>query len=98
MPVASRSWIEAETAALDAKRDEAVEAQAGNGDIGFVREGQEVAVKLEAFPFTRYGLLKGHVRKLGRDAVQTGQVAATGRRLRRSRAPPASLLRPARRS
>ena len=50
-----------------------VEAQVGNGDIGFVREGQEVAVKLDAFPFTRYGLLKGHVRKLGRDAVQTGQ-------------------------
>ena len=55
-----------------------VEAQVGNGDIGFVREGQEVAVKLDAFPFTRYGLLKGHVRKLGRDAVQTGQVAGTG--------------------
>ena len=52
--------------------------QVGNGDIGFVREGQEVAVKLDAFPFARYGLLKGHVRKLGRDAVQTGQVAGTG--------------------
>ena len=78
MAVTSRPWIEAETAAFDAKRDEAVEAQVGYGDIGFVREGQEVAVKLDAFPFTRYGLLKGHVRKLGRDAVQTGQVAATG--------------------
>ncbi len=52
-----------------------VEAQVGNGDIGFVREGQAVEVKLDAFPFTRYGLIKGHVRKLGRDAVQTGQVA-----------------------
>jgi hemolysin D len=52
-----------------------VEAQVQNGDIGFVTEGQEVEVKLEAFPFTRYGLVKGRVRRLGRDAA----VAAPGR-------------------
>ena len=54
-----------------------VEAQVGNGDIGFVREGQEVAVKLDAFPFTRYGLLKGHVRRLGRNAVKAASNAAS---------------------
>jgi hemolysin D len=46
-----------------------VEAMVQNQDIGFVHEGQEVEVKLDAFPFTRYGLVKGVVRKLGRDAV-----------------------------
>jgi hemolysin D len=40
-----------------------------NKDIGFVQEGQDVEVKLEAFPFTRYGLVRGRVRKLGRDAA-----------------------------
>jgi hemolysin D len=49
-----------------------VEAMVENKDIGFVREGQEVELKLDAFPFTRYGLIKGTVRKLGRDAVQAG--------------------------
>ena len=49
-----------------------VEAMVQNKDIGFVHEGQEVEVKLDAFPFTRYGLVKGRVRKLGRDAVQPG--------------------------
>ena len=41
-----------------------------NRDIGFVRVGQPVAVKLEAFPFTRYGTVPGYVRSISRDAVQ----------------------------
>lgn len=41
-----------------------------NRDIGFVREGQEVTVKLEAFPFTRYGTVKGKLLQVSRDAVQ----------------------------
>ncbi|MGJ4950079.1 HlyD family type I secretion periplasmic adaptor subunit [Bradyrhizobium sp. HKCCYLS20291] len=40
-----------------------------NKDIGFVAEGQDAEVKLEAFPFTRFGLVHGRVRKLGRDAA-----------------------------
>ena len=47
-----------------------VEAQVLNRDIGFVREGQPVRVKLEAFPFTDYGFVEGTVRSLSRDAVQ----------------------------
>jgi hemolysin D len=46
-----------------------VEANVENKDIGFVREGQAVEVKFDAFPFTRYGLVKGTVKKLGRDAA-----------------------------
>ena len=46
-----------------------IEADVENKDIGFVREGQEVEVKFDAFPFTRYGLIKGKVRKLSHDAT-----------------------------
>jgi hemolysin D len=49
----------------------AVEAQILNRDIGFVREGQPVRVKLEAFPFTDYGVVEGVVETISRDAVQT---------------------------
>lgn len=41
-----------------------------NRDIGFIRAGQEVAIKLEAFPFTRYGTLMGSVESIGSDAVE----------------------------
>jgi hemolysin D len=34
-----------------------------------VREGQPAAVKLEAFPFTRYGTVSGRLRSISRDAV-----------------------------
>jgi len=47
-----------------------VQAKMLNKDVGFVREGQEVAVKLEAFPFTRYGTVPGKVGSISRDAVQ----------------------------
>ncbi|MDB5579876.1 MAG: hemolysin [Bradyrhizobium sp.] len=41
-----------------------------NRDVGFVHVGQPVAVKLEAFPFTRYGALPGRIQSLGSDAVE----------------------------
>jgi len=41
-----------------------------NKDVGFVKEGQPVAVKLEAFPFTRYGTVGGHVETVGSDALE----------------------------
>ena len=41
-----------------------------NKDIGFVREGQEAALKLEAFPFTDYGLIPGRLVQISRDAVE----------------------------
>lgn len=40
-----------------------------NQDIGFVHEGQPVTVKVETFPFTKYGTLSGSVRFVARDAV-----------------------------
>jgi hemolysin D len=40
-----------------------------NKDIGFVRRGQPVAIKLEAFPFTRYGTMIGSIQNVGSDAI-----------------------------
>ena len=47
-----------------------MEARILNKDAGFVRVGQGVAVKLDAFPFTRYGSVPGTVRSISRDAVE----------------------------
>ncbi len=41
-----------------------------NKDVGFVRTGQPVAIKIEAFPFTRYGTIPGRVIGIGSDAVE----------------------------
>jgi hemolysin D len=40
-----------------------------NRDAGFVRAGQNVALKLEAFPFTRHGTVPGWVEGISTDAV-----------------------------
>lgn len=41
-----------------------------NKDIGFVEEGQDVHLKLEAFPFTKYGMIDGEVVNVSHDAIQ----------------------------
>jgi hemolysin D len=51
----------------------AIDAQVLNRDIGFVREGQAVRVKLEAFPFTDYGVVEGTVETISRDAMPPDQ-------------------------
>ncbi len=48
----------------------AVEARVLGRDAGYVRPGQAVAVKLDAFPFTRFGAVPGHVVRVGTDAVE----------------------------
>jgi hemolysin D len=47
-----------------------VDASIENKDIGFVKVGQPAIVKVEAFPYTRYGYLKGTVATVSNDAVQ----------------------------
>ena len=54
-----------------------VEVRVLNKDIGFVHEGQPVAVKVEAFPFTRYGTVPGTLTSLSRDAVPDQKLGAT---------------------
>lgn len=46
-----------------------VEARVLNKDIGFVRAGQNVTIKVESFPFTRYGVINGQVTSVSRDAI-----------------------------
>lgn len=46
-----------------------IEAYVENKDIGFVQEGQAVAIKLDAFPFTKYGTLDGIIIGLSDDAL-----------------------------
>ncbi len=46
-----------------------VEALVANLDIGFVKLGQEAVVKVDAFPFTRFGTLKGKVVRIAQQAV-----------------------------
>ena len=40
-----------------------------NKDVGFVREGQAASVKLETFPYTRYGTVEASVTTISADAV-----------------------------
>lgn len=54
-----------------------IEAHVLNKDAGFVHEGQKVAVKVEAFPFTRYGTTPGAVESMSRDAVPDPKLGAT---------------------
>lgn len=53
-----------------------VEAFVQNKDIGSVSVGQRVAVKLEAFNFTDYGLLEGEVVNISRDAIDQSDAPA----------------------
>jgi hemolysin D len=47
-----------------------VEATIDNQDIGFINVGQSAEVKVEAFPYTRYGVLHGTVVQVANDAKQ----------------------------
>lgn len=55
-----------------------IEAMILNRDIGFVEPGQPAVVKVEAFPFTRYGTLDGTVVKVSRDAVDERDATTLG--------------------
>lgn len=47
-----------------------VEALVLNKDIGFVRDGQPATIKIDSFPFTRYGAIEGEVTSVSDDAMQ----------------------------
>ena len=52
-----------------------LEAMLPNRDAGFVHPGQPAELKIEAFPYTRYGLLHGVVRIVSRDALRSEREA-----------------------
>lgn len=47
-----------------------IEAMISNKDIGFVKVGQDAVIKIEAFPYTRYGYIEGKVKNISFDAIQ----------------------------
>ncbi|QOG22537.1 MULTISPECIES: HlyD family type I secretion periplasmic adaptor subunit [Bradyrhizobium] len=46
-----------------------IEAMVSNRDIGFIEVGQDVAIKIDTFNFTRYGLVDGKVTSVSHDAI-----------------------------
>ena len=47
-----------------------VDAVLDNQDVGFVKSGQRVVVKVATYPFQRYGYLEGVVENISPDAIQ----------------------------
>ena len=59
---------------VPAQRTLQVEANILNKDIGFVETGQGVEIKLDAFPFTKYGVIHGDILSIDLDAVNDQQI------------------------
>lgn len=50
-----------------------IEAVLPNREVGFVEVGQPAEIKVETFNYTRYGLLHGYVRLIGRDTLRSAR-------------------------
>ncbi|KAA0972236.1 HlyD family type I secretion periplasmic adaptor subunit [Aureimonas fodinaquatilis] len=51
-----------------------IEAMLPNKDVGFVRPGLQVEVKVDAFEFTKYGLVLGTISTLSTDSIEMENV------------------------
>jgi hemolysin D len=62
---------EAQNLMMVVPNDNAVEVEdfLENKDIGFVRAGHASEVKIETFPFTKYGTIASHVKHVSHDAI-----------------------------
>jgi hemolysin D len=70
-------------------QEDIVEAEAmlENKDIGFINAGQDAAVKVETFNYTKYGLIDGKVQSVSLDAIQDekrGLIYATRIRIKKN--------------
>lgn len=54
------------------------EIDIANKNVGFVHIGQRVTVKIEAFPFSRYGTVNGKVVSISRDSVKRNKHSDSG--------------------
>jgi len=50
-----------------------IEAFIQNKDIGFVKENQDATIKIEAFPYTKFGTIPGKIKSISMDAVNDPQ-------------------------
>jgi HlyD family secretion protein len=58
-----------------------VELQVASPDVGFVKPGDPVKIKLDAFPFQKYGTLKGKVQVVSEDAFTRDPYASAAKSL-----------------
>jgi hemolysin D len=54
-----------------------VEGYLPNKDIGFVHPGATAVLKIDLFPFTRYGTIAAEVTRVGHDAIPEPEAQAT---------------------
>ena len=50
------------------------EVYVSNKDIGYIKTGQGAKVRVDAFPFSRYGEIESKVSQIGADALQPDQI------------------------
>lgn len=55
---------------VPAKSPLLVKATLSNRDVGFVREGMPVSLKIDTFDFQKYGILKGKVKQVSKDSIE----------------------------
>lgn len=47
-----------------------VKAQVANNDIGFIREGMPVLIKVDTYEYQKYGIINGQVRNVSKDSIK----------------------------
>jgi hemolysin D len=80
---------EAQVLMVIVPKDDALEVEAflENKDIGFVNAGQQAEVKIETFPFTKYGTIPASLTHVSHDAIndeKRGLIYSTRARLQRA--------------
>jgi hemolysin D len=66
---ADRDAAEAENELTKAEKKTDLSTLTAPVAVGFVEIGQEAEIKIDTFPFTRYGLIHGRVERIAHDAV-----------------------------
>ena len=51
-----------------------IDASLPNKDIGFVHTGQIAEIKIDSFPFTKYGVIDGEIIDISADAIEHEQL------------------------
>ena len=46
----------------------------GNQDIGFIRKGQKVKIRVNSFPYTEYGEINGEIDSIGADSLPPNEI------------------------
>jgi hemolysin D len=70
-----------------------VEAGIASADIGFVHAGQPAKIKVDSFPFTRYGLIHGKLLSVSPDSMEIENGAEAGDGAEQGRRKPVFMAR-----